>query len=58
LPLPLRHLPVIALTANTNPVDRQRCLDAGMNEVLFKPMDPARMVGTVSQVMSTQQVLA
>lgn len=58
LPLPLRHLPVIALTANTNPVDRQRCLDAGMNEVLYKPMDPERLVDTVSQVMATQQVLA
>lgn len=56
LPRPLCHLPVIALTANSNPVDRQRCLDAGMNEVLFKPMDPAHMVDTVSQVMSTRQV--
>ena len=56
LPLPLRHLPVIALTANSNPVDRQHCLDAGMNEVLFKPMDPAHMLETVSHVMSTQQV--
>lgn len=57
LPLPLCHLPVIALTANANPVDRQRCLDAGMNEVLYKPMDPERMVETVSQVMAAQQVL-
>ena len=57
LPRPLCHLPVIALTANANPVDRQRCLDAGMNEVLYKPMDPERMVETVSQVMAAQQVL-
>jgi CheY-like chemotaxis protein len=33
------HMPIIALTANTNPVDRQRCLDAGMSDVLGKPMD-------------------
>jgi CheY-like chemotaxis protein len=33
------HMPIIALTDNTNPVDRQRCLDAGMCDVLSKPMD-------------------
>ena len=42
------HMPILALTANTHPVDRQRCRDAGMDEVLDKPMDPqalARSVG-------------
>lgn len=58
LPLPLRNLPVVALTANTNPVDRQRCLDAGMNQVLYKPMDPERMVSTVSEVIATREVNA
>lgn len=57
LPVPLCHLPVIALTANANPVDRQRCLDAGMNDVLYKPMDPERMLETVSQVMAARQGL-
>jgi len=53
-PAPLRDLPVIALTANTNPVDRQRCLDAGMNQVLYKPMDPEQMVRTLSEVLATK----
>ena len=52
LPLPLRNLPVVALTANTNPVDRQRCLDAGMNHVLYKPMDPELMVSTVCEAVA------
>lgn len=31
--------PLLALTANKNPVDQQRCLEAGMQAVLHKPMD-------------------
>jgi signal transduction histidine kinase/ActR/RegA family two-component response regulator len=42
-------MPILALTANTNPVDRQRCLDAGMNGVLDKPMDLGVLVQVVTQ---------
>lgn len=34
-----QHTPVIGLTANAYEEDRQACLDAGMNEVLTKPLD-------------------
>jgi CheY-like chemotaxis protein len=42
------HLPILALTANTQPHERQRCLDAGMDDVLHKPMDPAKLAASVS----------
>jgi len=32
------RVPIIALTANTTPEDRRSCLEAGMDEVLPKPV--------------------
>lgn len=43
------RMPILALTANTNPVERQRCMDAGMDDVLDKPMDLQRLVHGVSR---------
>ncbi len=47
-PAATARMPILALTANTNPVDRERCLAAGMNDGLHKPMDSAVLVRAVA----------
>ena len=36
-------LPIVAVTANALPSERERCLEAGMNDYVPKPIDPDRL---------------
>ncbi|MBX3634605.1 MAG: response regulator [Rubrivivax sp.] len=39
----LARLPVVAMTAHATPADRQRCLDAGMDDFVSKPFEPEHL---------------
>ena len=45
------NLPIIAMTAHATVEERQRCLAAGMNDHVSKPIDPNALFETVSQLL-------
>jgi CheY-like chemotaxis protein len=45
------HLPVIALTARSRKEDRGRCLAAGMDDFLTKPVSASELLGAIDRLL-------
>ena len=51
-------LPIIAMTAHATIEERQRCLAAGMNDHISKPIDPANLFETVGKFYKPAELAA
>ena len=51
----LAQLRVLAMTATATSEDRVRCLDAGMDDFISKPIQPAMMYQTIAGLLPTRE---
>jgi CheY-like chemotaxis protein len=57
LPNPAAQTPILGLTANVNPVDLDRFVEAGLSSVMLKPFEPSQLCAKVEELLS-QKVYA
>jgi two-component system sensor histidine kinase/response regulator len=50
-----RHTPIVAMTANTMKGDRERCLAAGMDDYLAKPLEPALLDEMLNRMLRASE---
>ena len=54
----LQALPIIAMTAHALVEERQRCIEAGMNDHVSKPIDPDALFATLMRWAKPRQIQA
>jgi CheY-like chemotaxis protein/HPt (histidine-containing phosphotransfer) domain-containing protein len=49
-----RHLPILAMTAHAMAGDRERCLDAGMDGYIQKPLRPDELIAAIERAVGAR----
>ena len=56
MPSPIGEIPILALTANVMPGQREEYLSAGMNDYVSKPIDPATLCAAIARASSGREI--
>jgi two-component system sensor histidine kinase/response regulator len=48
-----QHIPIIAMAAHALKGDKERCLEAGMDGYIAKPLDPKALISVLDQFVSS-----
>lgn len=50
-----RHIPIVALTAHAYQADQQKCLDAGMDAYVAKPIDFQKLFTVIKDLLESKR---